>query len=1092
MNLRYILGLPGSGKTTRCVDEIISAVEKGRHSLYIVPEQLSLESEKMLTSKCRNNIMLGSEVISFAHLAHRLITETGGSSEKILDDNSKVLLLRRIINNLAKDDKLLFYGKGVSRYGFVDGISSIITEFTRNSVSPNELITQGEKFNENNPGLTNKLHDIAVIYDSFQQNLKDRFIAKDELLDVLAKRIPQSDMFKDTDVWIDSFTDFTPQEFRVIEALSNVCDTITITFTVNRAGYDNIDALNPFDPYFEAKRSMRAIAKLPSIKSIKPEIIIVNDGEKYSLAPDLKHLSYNFFSGKKYQGQAANIKIFSANSIDDELNNMCKEIYHLIKDKGYTYSDMAVMISSDNYNLPLKSIFSRNNIPFFTDTRRNILSHPLTELIRSVFNVIISNNGLNEVIGLFRTGFNELTCDEISFIENYCIVSNIKGKKWYDDWTNTISGNYTEEQMNDLNDIRAYIADVLGEINTLKNVKRYKVSYISEKIYGMKDVFNISDKLNELINEARNNGDEEAARIHTQIWDVIWSVFSRMCNIMGDDEVTVAEFYRMLDTGFQNITMGLIPSTCNSITVASFNRSRLPNIKALFMLGVNEGIIPPYHDDTNLLSDNDRAALLAEGLELGGDNIRLINRDRYTIYSYMAKPSEKLYLSYNSDLESGIPSALIQDIKYMFDLTEENSNTSLNIDDIYSKEYAFDILTDQLAKQGSENELSPLCSSIYRYFANSRDIYGERIEKVRNWLVKDDATETGISPETAAKLYLNGQSEMIQGITSIEDYYKCPFMYYLSHGIRAYDRKTEVPEVFEYGTLLHGILKDFSDRLTEQNISWDNIDEESIYVIIDELIEKQAEVYRGGFFGFSKTNNYLKQRLKDILINTIKTISSNLGKFTPCDYEVAFGKDDKRPFVFNLEDGIKLVLTGSIDRVDRYIDPQTGEIYIKILDYKSSSSTSDTFSKKEMDAGIRLQLPLYLSAYLLMNKNALPGGFFYFKVDNPVVDSKFKNMYDRLISGGAVIDNEVVLKALSEDEKSELNKNNDNYIKLSVPYNEFMENINNKIIEAGQNIISGNVKAEPNEIKDQCKYCSYSAICRYELYGKSINDDSDT
>ena len=384
-----------------------------------------------------------------------------------------------------------------------------------------------------------------------------------------------------------------------------------------------------------------------------------------------------------------------------------------------------------------------------------------------------------------------------------------------------------------------------------------------------------------------------------------------------------------------------------------------------------------------------------------------------------------------------------------------------------------------------DDTLSPLYESVYRHLVNNG--YAERIEQVKNWLVFNDPTMEHIPAELASSLFTGNNNEMISGITSIEDYYKCPYMFFFKHGLKAYDRKEYDLNSADYGSFLHNVLKLFSEKLQEDNISWDNIDDKYLLETVSEIVNTSAVNYRSDFFKASKTNEYISHRLADIAVSTIKAFADNHGGFIPCGYEINFGKGSSRPLVFDIGNNSKLVLTGSIDRVDSFSDPQTGDIYIKITDYKTSSSSNTIFSNENMMLGIQLQLPLYMEAYTADKKEVKPGGFFYFKIDNPVLTDKDKSIYNRLISGGVAVDNTSVLNALSKDESDNLNSGKNNvFIKISE--NDFIsliKTINDKIIKAGRNIISGEIKAAPYITSDKkstaCTYCDYKALCCFEL-----------
>lgn len=1086
MKLRYILGIPGSGKSTLCINEILKAADEGKNALYIVPEQFSLESERLLSSAAKNHILMNSEVLSFAHLAHRILLKTGGSSEKILDDNGKVLLLRKIIGELIKSDSLVFYGKSAARQGFIDNMSALITEFTRYSIPPEEISEKAGLFYDKNRSLSDKLHDIGEIYKSFNQNISQRYIAKDSLLDILAERIRGSHMFENTSVWIDSFTDFTPQEFKVIEALLETCDSVNIALTTHSPSLNGIE-LNRFDPYFEAKRSIRHITRFAESNNIKTEPLVFMEKDlRHSLSPELEHLTYAYFDGKKYSRDCKNILISSASSIETELSHTAGEILSLLRDKANPCkcSDIAVLVSSDSYYLPLKNIFEKYNIPFFTDVRRDILTHPLTELVRSFFKVLSSNNGTPAVFRMLKTGFNDFTAEEIALTENYCKACGIRGKKWFDEWGYTLNGKY-ENKLDELNDIRLNICDILEHISSLRKSSK-TVRGISESIYTLLDYFDVKQRLSALIDKAREDNNEDAVRLHTMIWDTTGSIFSKMCEIMGEDKITLDEYGKLLETGIQNASLSLIPPTCESVTIAQFNRSRLPDIKVLFMLGVNEGIVPPHHNDTNLLSDNDRCLLMENGCELGGDNMRLINRDRYNVYSYITKPSQRLYLSYNTGLESGIKSSLIQDLCTAFDITvNEIHPTAESIASIYSDEQAFELLLRHMSTLKENEDISPLYKAVYAHLAENEN-YAKRLKNVSSWLNFSNPSSESIPEELAHRLYLTDEDTLLSGITGLQDYASCPYMYFLRHGLKAFEGEDFAPAFTDFGTFLHNILKTFSDKVQKER-GWTNIDEQYINNNVEDIVNNTIANYNAGFFESTAVGKYMGERVKDTAISTISALSKNITGFIPCGYEIGFGPGSDKalpPLTYNLSDKAKLILTGSIDRVDLFTD-SSNNTYVKITDYKSSNSPSAIFSEKKLFMGIQLQLPVYMQAYTNSSPSTKAGGFFYFKIDNPVFDSAKADAFSELLAGGVLVDNKEVFDAIPKQEQSKITGRSSAFFKIPERSIERLNNhVNGIITDMGSNIISGNINARPSlyaKDKSPCSYCAYSAVCCFEL-----------
>ena len=56
------------------------------------------------------------------------------------------------------------------------------------------------------------------------------------------------------------------------------------------------------------------------------------------------------------------------------------------------------------------------------------------------------------------------------------------------------------------------------------------------------------------------------------------------------------EYAEILDAGFAEIKVGLIPAVVDRIVVGDITRTRLSNIKVLFFAGVNDGIVPSVSD----------------------------------------------------------------------------------------------------------------------------------------------------------------------------------------------------------------------------------------------------------------------------------------------------------------------------------------------------------------------------------------------------------------------------------------------------------------------------------------------------------------
>ena len=141
-------------------------------------------------------------------------------------------------------------------------------------------------------------------------------------------------------------------------------------------------------------------------------------------------------------------------------------------------------------------------------------------------------------------------------------------------------------------------------------------------------------------------------------------------------EDSLKEYYSILESGFSSYEIGIIPTTLDQVLVGQIQRSKSQDIKALFIVGVNDGVLPSGLDEKDILSNEEKVSLQEFGIDLGTDYESRSLQERYLIYSSMAKPQDYLWLSCalaDGEGKALRPSSLIDRIKMIFPkLVEKN------------------------------------------------------------------------------------------------------------------------------------------------------------------------------------------------------------------------------------------------------------------------------------------------------------------------------------------------------------------------------------------------------------------------------------
>ena len=565
MSLKYIFGGSGSGKTEICMSQIMAETEKMKKSalLYIVPEQFTMQAERELVLCSKEKSIMQAQVLSFKRLSHYIFSETGGIVGALLDETGKSMLLRKITLQLSKE--LQYFTKMVDKQGFIENLANTITEFYRYNISREDIL---KYLNEvrNKESLYLKMHDIHKIFSDFEQYISEKYISTEQVLDFVPERVEKSFLLENSEIWIDGFNGFTTQEYNIISSLLKRGRDVTVAMTVRSEEivYDN---LSEIDPFFETKNTINKLSKLANESNVKIEKpIFLQEYPRFNNFSSLSFLEKHYFSYKKESSneQIDNIKIKQANNIYTEITYVANEIINLVREKNYRFSEIAVITGDiSRYERGIKRMFRIYDIPFFIDTKLKILSHPLTELIRSSLDIIAYNFTYESVFRFLKTSLIDIEETDLFKLENYVLAYGIKQYKWKKEWTYGFTdGLYNKDK---INETRVHVLDCLKPLaENFNNSKKYTVKEVATRVFEMLYNLNVTETLDLWGTD----------RVHVQVWNKICELMDKMVEILGDELVTIREFGKILDSGLQQSDIGIIPPSLDQVVIGDFERTR--------------------------------------------------------------------------------------------------------------------------------------------------------------------------------------------------------------------------------------------------------------------------------------------------------------------------------------------------------------------------------------------------------------------------------------------------------------------------------------------------------------------------------------
>ena len=227
MSIRFIYGRAGVGKSMWCINSIAENIrkEEDHRLIFIVPEQYTFSTENKILKSIGEPALLRTRVLSFKKMAQEVFEECGGRVKEIIKESGRNMLIHKVLNDKIES---LDYFRRISReQGFYEIVSDIISEFKKYNVNVDFLRDMEESIQD--PELYNKIKELAVIYEAFNEEMNEGYIDGDDELTLLSKKLLEYDIYKDSEVWIDEFSTFTPQQLEIIRLLAKRCKRVNIT-----------------------------------------------------------------------------------------------------------------------------------------------------------------------------------------------------------------------------------------------------------------------------------------------------------------------------------------------------------------------------------------------------------------------------------------------------------------------------------------------------------------------------------------------------------------------------------------------------------------------------------------------------------------------------------------------------------------------------------------------------------------------------------------------------------------------------------------------------------------------------------------------
>lgn len=513
----------------------------------------------------------------------------------------------------------------------------------------------------------------------------------------------------------------------------------------------------------------------------------------------------------------------------------------------------------------------------------------------------------------------------------------------------------------------------------------------------------------------------------------------------------------------------------NAIRVRDIESYQPQDNDIVFIINANDGVINTAFKNTDYLNDIQKVLIgMPSSVENTEDNKELIKQKIIKIKNHT------ITYHINSGFEKEAPSFLNDFVAYLpNENTKErpkrniikNAKISNNIS--FSKQKDF---YNYINKKDTKN-----FDKEYHFLKNEFE------KQINPYSSLYDIEDQAKVKEFIYEYYLK-KKHLLLSYTTMNDFYNCPFMFYLKNILNIDDRESTFS--LAIGNIFHGVLK---------NIYNSNFDFEK---------EFEREVAKQDITTNNNKEYLLLQKLKEELkfvICVIKEHNDN-SDFVSKEFEKeVYVKLDK---VKELDVKFK----GTIDKIMSYEDKDNNKTYFSIIDYKTGEAEIDPMA---MEHGVGLQLPVYLYLTRYIYPNCEFAGYYLQKIlheESKTIKNKTRNDIRKEESKlvGYTINNESIIKKFDHsyqnsdfvkslgftkgDKKAPSRPKTNAKLFDENKINEHIELVKEKINNAYKSILNGDFPINPyidnSGNYKGCEYCKFSDIC-YKFLATEVEKDGD-
>ncbi|WP_208560155.1 PD-(D/E)XK nuclease family protein [Marinilactibacillus kalidii] len=1086
MSLQFVIGRADTEKESALIKEMNQLINQDNQAqvFYLVPDHIKFETEINVLKQLKDiqddskayTGMINLQVFSFSRLAWYYLQDTAIYNQTQLTETGLTMLVKKLVKDY--ESALSIFRGESAQQGFIEKLTTLFMEMRNGRINLTDLEQLTNTELEQSLGgndFSQKIADIQLLYQAFNEQLINQYIEKEDILAALIEALQKKNLSQTT-IYINHYQSFSAQEQALIIELVRHCKDVHVALVLDQKFAVEPPLLTHF--FYETGMTYYRLYQLAlqeHLPVLNDQIISDVNSERCQPLNDLAQFWIDSSTGPMNPATQMDlsmdecIEIWSAETKQAEILHVSNKIRKMVTEEGYRYKDIMIMSRDiDAYKTVIEPLFQQNELALFIDEPDAMSGHPLVELIQSLLLISkrhwryedvmrflrtelfvphLSDQSLPKELGTRLTYLQEAHAEwrtKVDLTENVILAYGYEGSAWTRDqeW---IYARYQIEDMNEQFDNDKQIQATANQVRTViretllpffKKIKKATTNRDAARLlYQFLNQHSVDDQIVFWRDQALAAGDLVEARKHEQVWETFINMLDEFVDVLGDEPWSMDDFLAILETGFEQAKYSIVPPSIDQVIFTSFDKVRASTKKVVFIVGLTDQLLPLNRENDSILTDEDREKIqtvLPLDRFLAPTTESVMASEPLSAYMAFRNASDKLIFSYPVKQEGNGNHRISPYIKRIADhlsitvqpkladshlVLDQSLDTILSF--IGSRKQSIGQL-NTILREGIDQDLLPhtFWLSLFEQLRDKDNFFENRVFHS----LERKNIPVPLTNDLAEQLY---GKDLYLSVSQLESFYLDPYSHFLQYGLRLKERSIQELTPTETGNFFHDALDQLFKLIVSKDLSVQSLDDEMLRKLTDEVLNN---LYEKNQFRLLSMSNRMKF-IRDQLGKTVKrmmwaiTNQSKRSKSTPQKSEVLFGRIGQANGIpglaFPLNNGGQIHVRGKIDRLDTMeIEKQ---LYVSIVDYKSSKHS---FKYDELFYGLMMQMITYLDTAVefspdLLGQKARPAGAFYAQVKNPYLkslaldtDEWMEALLKEFKLNGLAINNEDVLSQL--------------------------------------------------------------------------------